>query len=165
MDNVALQTLHDEMLDDCRVTLDAYRKAMARFERQEEVAYEGCAHHLCRLYNAFEQMGLRVAKAFENNIDDEQGWHSALLNRLAISIEGVRPALLPHELKLPLRELKAFRHVFVHAYELELDPEKLALLLKYSGKVVERMLGLVEDFINEVAQEQGLRGVARADPE
>jgi hypothetical protein len=157
MDNLALQTLRDELLDDCRVTLDAFGKAAGRFERREEVAYEGCAHHLCRMYNAFEQMCLRVAKAFENNIDDEQGWHTALLNRLAIRIEGVRPALIPHELKSPLRELKAFRHVFVHAYELELDPDKLALLLKYAREVAERLPALVEAFINEVAQEQGLQ--------
>lgn len=157
MDSLALQTLHAEMLDDCRVTLDAFRKAAARFELKEEIAYEGCAHHLCRLYNAFEQMGLRVAKAFENNIDDEQGWHSALLNRLALRIEGVRPALLPQEMKLPLRELKAFRHVFVHAYELELDPEKLALVLKYAGIVAEKLPGLVADFTRAVAQEQVLQ--------
>ena len=157
MDSLALQTLHAEMLDDCRVTLDAFRKAATRFALKEEVGYEGCAHHLCRLYNTFEQMGLRVAKAFENNIDDEQGWHSALLNRLALRIAGVRPALVPHEMKLPLRELKAFRHVFVYAYELELDPEKLALLLKYAGVVAEKMPGLVEDFSRAVAQEQGLQ--------
>ena len=154
MDHLALQTLREEMLDDCRVTVDAFQKAAARFERQEEVAYEGCAHQLCRMYNAFEQMGLRVAKSFENNIDDDQGWHGALLNRLAIKIEGVRPALIPHELKLPLQELKAFRHVFVHAYELELDPEKLALLLKYARTVADRLSALVEEFVRKVAGEQ-----------
>ena len=69
----------------------------------------------------------------------------------------MRPALIPHDLKSPLRELKAFRHVFVHAYELELDPDKLALLLKYAREVAERLPGLVEAFINEVAQEQGLQ--------
>ncbi len=157
MDNLALQTLHAEMLDDCRVTLEAFRKAAVRFALKEEIAYEGCAHHLCRLYNAVEQMGLRVAKVFENNIDDEQGWHSALLNRLATRIEGVRPALVPQEMKQPLRELKAFHHVFVHAYELELDPEKLALLLKYAGIVAEKLPGLVEAFTRAVAQEQGLQ--------
>jgi hypothetical protein len=157
MDSLALQTLHAEMLDDCRVTLDAFRKAVARFALKEEIGYEGCAHHLCRMYNAFEQMGLRVAKAFENNIDDEQGWHSALLNRLAISIAGVRPALVPPEMKSPLRELKAFRHVFVHAYELELDPEKLGLLLKYAGVVAEKLPELVIAFTHAVAQEQGLQ--------
>ena len=142
------------MLDDCRVVVEALAKAGRRFERNEEVAYEGCAHQLCRLFNAFEQMGLRVAKAFENSIDDEKGWHGALLNRLAIQIGGVRPALIPPELKLPLNELKAFRHVFVHAYELELDPEKLALLLKYARQVADRLPGLVEVFVRQVAREQ-----------
>ena len=154
MDGIALQTLRDEMLDDCRVIREAFQKSLVRFDRREEVAYEGCAHQLCRLYNAFEQMSLRVAKAFENNIDDEQGWHTSLLNRLAIRIEGVRPALIPPELKLPLQELKAFRHVFVHAYELTLDPAKLELLLKYARRVADRLPALAEDFIGTVAKEQ-----------
>ena len=154
MDHVALQTLREEMLEDCRIAVDAFNKAAARFERHEEVAFEGCAHHLCRMYNAIEQMALRVAKVFENNIDDEQGWHSALLNRLAIKIEGMRPALIPQDLKPPLQELKAFRHVFVHAYELELDPEKLSLLLKYARQVADRLPVLVEQFIRQVADEQ-----------
>jgi hypothetical protein len=154
MDRIGLQTLHDEMREDCRIALDACSKAAARFERREEVALEGCAHHLCRMYNAIEQLGLRVAKVFENNIDDEQGWHGALLSRLAIRIEGVRPALLPPDLKPPLRELKGFRHIFVHAYELELDPDKLALVLKYARQVADRLPGLVEDFIRQVATEQ-----------
>ena len=154
MDHVALQTLREEMLEDCRIAVDAFSKAAARFERHEEVAFEGCAHHLCRMYNAVEQMALRVAKVFENNIDDEQGWHSALLNRLAIKIEGMRPALFPQDLKPPLQELKAFRHVFVHAYELELDPDKLSLLLKYARQVADRLPVLVEQFIRQVADEQ-----------
>jgi HepT-like protein len=99
-------------------------------------------------------MGLRVAKAFENNIDDEQGWHSSLLNRLAIQIEGVRPALIPLALKAPLQELKAFRHVFVHAYELELDPGKLELLLKHARTVAGHFPGLIEEFVRKVAREQ-----------
>jgi hypothetical protein len=154
MDGIALQTLRDEMLDDSRVIREAFQKALVRFDRREEVAYEGCAHQLCRLYNAFEQMGLRVAKAFENNIDDEQGWHTSLLKRLAIRIEGVRPALIPPDLKPPLQELKAFRHVFVHAYELQLDPAKLQLLLEYARHVADHFPALTEDFIGQVAREQ-----------
>jgi hypothetical protein len=156
MDSIELQTLRQEMLEDCRVAGEAYGRACTRFERQEEIAYEACAHQLSRLYHAFEQMGLRVAKAFENSVDDEKGWHGALLGRLAIPIEGVRPALIPEELKLPLRELKDFRHVIVHAYDLELDPEKLALLLKYARRVTDRLPGLVEDFVRRVALEQGI---------
>ncbi len=154
MDGIALQTLRDEMHDDCRVIQEAFQKAVIRYDRQEEIACEACAHQLCRLYNAFEQMCLRAAKAFENNIDDEQGWHTSLLNRLATRIEGIRPALIPPELKPPLQELKAFRHVFVHAYELTLDPRKLELLLKYARSVTDCLPKLVEDFIAKVAKEQ-----------
>lgn len=154
MDGIALQTISDEMLDDCRVALDACRTAEARLGCNDVIGYEGCAYHLCRMYNAIEQMRLRVAKAFD--VDDEQGWHGALLHRLAIRIEGVRPAFIPHSLKLALHELKAFRHVFVHAYELEFDPEKLVLLLKYARQVTEALPGLVDNFVRQVAEEQGL---------
>src|SRR5438045_839672 len=95
MDSVAIQTLRSEMLEDCRVAVEACQKAAARLERKEEAAYEGCGHQLCRMYNSLEQMLLRVAKLFENNIDDEQGWHSALLTRLTLRIEGIRPPLVP----------------------------------------------------------------------
>jgi hypothetical protein len=156
MDRIELQTLKDELVNDTRVAVDAFQKAAQRFERGDDVGYEACAHQLSRMYNVIEQTLLRVAKAFENSVDDEKGWHGALLNRLSLRIEGVRPALLPAELKLPLSELKSFRHVFVHAYDLQLDPEKLALLLKYGRQVAERLQGLVEEFVASVARQQGI---------
>jgi len=156
MDGIALKTLREEMLNDSRLAADAFKKAEARFERGDEIGYESCAQQLSRLYNAFGQSGLRVAKAFENNLDDEQGWHGALLNRLAIGIKGIRPAFVPTELKLPLSELKGFRHVFVHAYDLQLDPEKLALLLKYAKQTAEAFPALIEKFILAVATEQAI---------
>ncbi len=144
------------MLEDVRVALEANRAAIERFARRDQVGYEACAHHLSRMFNVFEQMALRVAKVFENNIDDEQGWHGALLKRLALAIPGVRPALIPPELKLPLNELKAFRHVIVHAYDLQLDPEKLALVMKYAGQVADSLPGMIDRFLATVALEQQL---------
>lgn len=61
---------------------------------------------------------------------------------------------MPQHLKLPLQELKAFRHVVVHAYELELDPEKLALVLKYARNAAQHLPAVVEEFIRNVATEQ-----------
>jgi len=157
MDGVALQTLRSEMLDDARVIGDAYEKAVERFKRNEAVGFEACAHQLCRLYNAVEQTGLRVAKTFENNIDDEKGWHSGLINRLSIAVTGVRPELISSELKLPLHELRGFRHVVVHAYELELDPDKLKLILKYARAVRVSWSDIVNGFITRVAKQQGIK--------
>lgn len=152
MDSLELRTLRDEMRADCRVIADAYEKAVQRFDRNDAVGNEACAHQLARMYNAFEQMGLRVAKAFENYIDDEKGWHSGLINRLSLRIEGLRPPVIPSDLKLPLHELRGFRHIFVHAYELELDREKLGLLLKYAAQIAGRIHTLIDDFVSAVAQ-------------
>lgn len=156
MDRIALETLRQELLNDSRIISDAFSKAGRRMALESDVGYEACAHHLCRLYNAVEQMGLRIAKAFENHIDDEEGWHTALLARISIPIAGVRPALIPRELKNPLEELKGFRHVFVHAYDLELDPEKLALLMKYAERVVAGIPAAADSFIEQVKRQQGL---------
>ncbi len=35
-----------------------------------------------------------MAKTFENQIDDRSQWHSVLLRRMTLDIEGVRPHLL-----------------------------------------------------------------------
>ncbi len=106
MDRIGLETLRGEMLDDCRILADAFGKARGRFARADEIAYEGCAHQLCRMYNALEQMGLR--------------------------------------------------HVFVHAYDLQLDSDKLALLLKYAEQIAGRFPALAHGFVTEVARQHGL---------
>jgi hypothetical protein len=141
------------MLADGRFMQDASAKARRRFALNEEIAYEACGHQLCRLYNAFEQAGLRLAKAFENHIDDERGWHTALLNRLSLDIEGVRPAFLPRDLKVALTELRGSRHVFVRAYDLELNPQKLPPLLEHAEGAATRFPALVEAFVAAVEKQ------------
>ena len=156
MDLLELQTLADEILNDGRVAVQASDLAQIRFNESTPSGYDSCAHHLARFYNIVEQMGLRIAKAFENNIEDEKKWHTELLNRLSIRIHGVRPPLFTEDVVQPLHELRAFRHVFVHAYDLKLDPDKLTLLLKYSRLIAGKLPGMLTDFIRSVATEQGL---------
>lgn len=50
MDRIALETLRQELLSDGKIVLDAFSKAGKRMALESEVGYEGCAHHLCRLY-------------------------------------------------------------------------------------------------------------------
>jgi hypothetical protein len=156
MDLLELQTLADEVINDGQVAILASKVARLRFDESTPSGYESCAHHLSRLYNIIEQMGLRVARAFENNIEDEKKWHTELLNRLTLRIHGVRPPLFTSEVVQPMHELRAFRHVFVHAYDLRLDVEKLSLLLKYADLVAARLPGMLTTFIQAVALEQGL---------
>lgn len=156
MDAVDLQTLASELRADVDIAVSAITVAAERFAERTPSGFDSAGHHISRAYNVIEQMGLRVAKAFENNIDDERGWHTELIRRLSIRIDGVRPALFPDDLRQPLQELRAFRHVFVHAYDLVIDTEKLALILKYARIVQAALPGLVTAFVAAVADEQGI---------
>jgi len=156
VDALELQTVASELAADVAVVVAAIDLADRRRAEGTASGHDSAAHHLSRAYNVIEQMALRVAKAFENNVADQRGWHTALIRRLSLRIEGVRPPLFSDELRQPLQELRAFRHVFVHAYDLTIDPEKLGLILKYAHVVRERMPGLVSAFVAAVADEQGI---------
>ncbi|PZR76879.1 MAG: hypothetical protein DLM73_01610 [Chthoniobacterales bacterium] len=151
MDDIELATLREELRKDCEVAQAAGQLAKERFEGDSAASLEACAYNLARLYNVIEQMAQRVARLFENSIDEDRGWHAELIRRMTIEIGGVRPALFPENLAHPLRELRAFRHLVTHAYDLTLDPDKLRLLLKYAGQVVGALTPLAHDFTQNVA--------------
>ena len=152
MDRIALQTLKDELLADAAEAASAQEAARQRMQISGPAGLEAAAFNLVRLYNIVEQMALRVAKAFENHIDDETGWHSELMRRVSIEISGVRPALWPPVLAAPLRQLRGFRHVINHAYDLMIDPERLALVMRDGETVVGALRPAVESFVANVAR-------------
>ena len=151
MDELGLNTLRSELLDDCRIVAEAASLARDRFGAGRVEQLEACAYHLARLYNVVEQMALRVARAFENNIDEDQGWHMELLRRLSIEIAGIRPALWRRDLSVDLQDLRAFRHVVRHAYDLLLQPHKLLPLLDSAERVARELPGVCQEFCRAVA--------------
>ena len=155
MDELSLAVLQAELQADCRVIREAAGMARQRFAAGSEAELEGCAFHLSRLYNALEQLCMRIAGAFENRVDDDAGWHSELLRRLTLDIHGVRPAFVPAELLSDLRELRGFRHVVRHAYTLILDREKIGRVLEAADRAAAALPGACSAFIRKVAAEQG----------
>ena len=154
MDQVGLRVLQSEMQADLKVVAEAAQLARQRFGQATPAELEATAYQLARMYNALEQMGLRVAKAFENRIDDEQGWHTELLRRLSLEIKGIRPALLTAEVLPDLQELRGFRHIVHHAYEVVLQQEKLERLIKMAEHCAEVLPRLCSQFLAQVALEQ-----------
>lgn len=155
MDIVELITLQQELRDDYRVL----NLAAARCEKHLRDAHNGrleaTAFELARCYNIIEQAALRVARAFENHFEKDGGWHEALLRRLTLEIPGIRPALLPVELRPALDDLRRFRHLIHHAYELELREDRIQELAT-AVQTVARATGQAwEDFIREVAKANG----------
>jgi hypothetical protein len=155
VDDLGLAVLAAEMGEDARVAAEAARTARERFGSGSPGEAESAGYHLARLYNVVENLAMRVARAFENRLEEDSGWHVELLRRLSIAIPGVRPALLGTTLLEDLQELRGFRHVFRHAYDTALRPERLPDLLEAADRVARELPGCIRDFVQAVADEQG----------
>lgn len=133
MDAETLNLLQVDLEAQGREINDIYEKIEERrdgFENNVE-RLESLAFHMHNLYCAFEGLFRMIAEAFENKIANGGAWHVELLSRMKEEIPGVRPALITTDDDYrTLDELRAFRHVFRHAYAIELDPEKVAIVLK-----------------------------------
>ena len=101
------------------------------------------AYKLHNLYSTYEVMFKLIARFFENQIEDISLYHSALISRMRIEIEGVRPSILSDKSYKMLDELRGFRHVFRHAYSYELDAERV---IRLSGKTAKLKETFIEDF-------------------
>ncbi|MGQ9631105.1 MAG: ribonuclease toxin HepT-like protein [bacterium] len=149
--------MEEERLSLLRASINAQGEEIERiFARVEErrrgegVAYlESLAYQLHNLYCAFEDMFKIIADFFENRIEDLTKYHRELLWRMKISIEGVRPALLSEESYRLLDSLRAFRHVFRHAYSYELDPQKVALVAEDALKLRALYRGEIDRFLEQ----------------
>jgi len=98
-----------------------------RLAAGQAVVIEGAAFHIHNYYNAAEDLLRIVAAAFENNIQDASRWHSELIDRMTLHIDGVRPPFLSDETAQLLHRLRSFRHFFRHAYRVTLDGEEIQL--------------------------------------
>ncbi|MFN0076444.1 MAG: hypothetical protein ACKVY0_08215 [Prosthecobacter sp.] len=153
MDRIGLITLQAEVMDDVRVASQAAAAARQRLSKGDDSGLESCAYQLVRVFNIIEQAGLRIAKAFENHIDDERGWHAEVVHRLSIEVPGVRPALYQPEILPALRDLRGFRHVITHAYDLVLEADRLAIVVRHAGEAARLLPGMVERFFEHVTAE------------
>ena len=69
---------------------------------------------------------------------------------MALEIDGVRPALLSKKDVALIDELRAFRHVFRHIYQSELDVEKLLLVDSRAPKAVAAFRSAHDNFLENL---------------
>ncbi|NSW76486.1 MAG: hypothetical protein HPY68_06880, partial [Candidatus Atribacteria bacterium] len=116
---------------------------------------ESLAYQLHNLYCAYEDLFRIVAGFFENTIDDQRKYHTELLKRMTLFIEGIRPALISEESFKLLNNLKSFRHFFRHAYGYELDKRKIAIVLDDAQKLKETFRLDLERFLVSLPRVSG----------
>lgn len=107
---------------------------------------ESTGYWLHNLYCAYEDLFNIVASFWENNIVTNGAYHKNLLKHMMLQIPGIRPALLSEESFKALDELRAFRHVFRHAYSYGLDDERVLFLLRRVLKQKSVVLHDIEQF-------------------
>ncbi len=123
-------------------------------QTEEQATYT--AYLLHNVYCALEDLFRETAHTFENSIDRESSFHRELIKRMSIDIPGIRPRFLS-DTSIPLvDELRAFRHVFRHAYTYSLDPAKVDILKKsllVNWKIIADDIDAFEKFIDELIME------------
>jgi hypothetical protein len=141
-------------------------EAQRRLERSPAdpaaLALEAWAIH--GWYTALESILERVARQIDAEVPSGDRWHRALLAQATVEVPGVRPAILPPELRADLEELLAARHFLRHAYGAELDARRLAenaARIHAIGPVVERSLGELEGFLAKAIGEATGSGESR----
>ena len=150
MDRLALQILTRELADDATVIARAAGLAKQRFDEVHPGHLEACGFELNRVYNVLEKAFERLAEAFENNFEKRGDYHERLVQRLALDIPGVRPAFFPAEERPRIRELKSFRHLFRHAYDLELRADRLVELVEIGQHIAQAFPSWCDKFVAAV---------------
>jgi hypothetical protein len=87
-----------------------FSKMEERKTPKSSAEWESVAFRLHNLYCAFEDLFKIVAETFENQIEEKARYHTELPQRMAIEVEGIRPAPLSPETVRLLDNLRSFRH-------------------------------------------------------
>ncbi len=155
MDALGLTVLLTELEADCAVVADAAGKAKARLIEKNPGHLEACAYELARLYNVIEKMFERICEEFENHFEKRGDYHEKLIQRLTLNLEGIRPGFIPNSRIQEVRELKGFRHVTRHAYDLVLKEDRLRELASMAEEVATALPAWCEQFGQSVRAQEG----------
>lgn len=157
MERLRYQVLRSELYAQLKEIERLFFEIDSRKKRakRSKVFLESIGYQLHNLYCAFEDLFKIIAGYFENTIPDTSRYHKELLKRMAIAIEGVRPAVISEELFEKLDEIRAFRHFFRHAYLHGLRYEKLRPVLESAERVRILYKSELERFLKEL--ERSLR--------
>lgn len=153
MDAERLVILKAEMNAQLNEIEDIYKKLDDRRKKRGKTGIESMGYQLHNLYCAFEDLFKIVAETFENHIQDKAKYHTELLKRMTISIEGVRPLLLSQESHVLLDNLRSFRHFFRHAYSHEIDVRKVRIVLEDADKLREIFKRDAEIFLGNLSMQ------------
>jgi hypothetical protein len=135
--------------------LEKFASSHQEYNRQKKYAFlVESAFYVNQVYTGFERIFQNVADCFENTID-EKPWHKSLLERMALDLENIRPPVISESNLRCLDELRAFRHFFRHAYDLDLQEKKFSIVVssvhelkKSFREDLEKFVQFIDELLN-----------------
>ena len=155
MDRIALQILEDGWEQDARVMQRAAETLAARLHESVDSRWAAAAFEINRIYNILEKAFERLCETFENHLEKRGRYHDTLIERVTLDLKGIRPAFLPPDAVRDVRELKGFRHLFRHAYDLDLGPVRIEAAAENASRCVARFDGWCRAFLTTVRDRYG----------
>lgn len=130
---------------------DVRRQARQRPLTALEVS--GAAHWLEGFYTAVEDLFTRIARTVDQDMPAGEQWHRELLERMALDVPAVRPAVIGSTLAATLDEYRRFRHRARHVYSPPVPEwEKFSHLVAGLPEVMGQLRQSVRDFIRTLEE-------------
>lgn len=155
MDRVALQILEDGWEHDAQAMRRAVAVIRDRLGESTDGRWAAASFEINRIYNIMEKAFERLCESFENHLEKTGRYHDVLIERMTLDLKGIRPSFLPSEAVRDVRELKGFRHLFRHAYDLDLDPVRVVAAADNAARCVGRFPGWCRTFLDTVLSRYG----------
>ena len=133
-------SLHQELIErisDESADLDrTVQRALRSWEKaktadiDQDLFFDSAALNLQAFYTGLERIFAQTARGLDENLPTGEAWHYELLQQMAQTVPNKRPPLLGPASLEGLDEYRKFRHVVRNVYATNLDPEKIANLLR-----------------------------------
>jgi len=104
-------------------------------------------------YNCCERVFKKIAVELNSGYEESEKWHKALLYRMTIPVEGIRPRVLSDDLAADLDEFLAFRHLFRNIYGFELKGGRIEFLAGRLEEVAGMFAKEIREFIGLLKRE------------
>lgn len=133
----------DLELTQIQVTISQTKRMIEKVQSTGDLDYLGTvALNLQSFYTAAERIFITIAKEIDTTIPNEENWHQALLEQMAVEIPRTRQAVLAIKTQQGLDEFRRFRHVVRSNYAHQLDPDRVQELAK-------KLEGIGQDLIKD----------------
>ncbi len=149
-DNSGIQTLLAEIDNSISVLnkIETFYKSSKISNEDREESVENAivlSEIISNYYTCLETLFFRISSFFENNLSKDK-WHSDLLKRMILDIEGIRERVISDESFEILDELKKFRHFKRYYFQFNYSWDKLGYLEKIFLRLTELIKKDLDNF-------------------